>query len=69
MASHVPARQGRTQDVKLREVGDKRKKKKKSNIHSYSINRLSSKYIYKSFFLNILRCNYLPTITKDTKHY
>ena len=37
MASHVPARQGPTQDVKLRRVGDKRKKKKKNQIYIHIV--------------------------------
>ena len=54
-----------------REVGDKQKiNKKNSNTHPYSINKLSTKTnTQKSLFLNILKCNHLPTKTKDTKHY
>ena len=51
-------------------VGDKQKKKKNSNTHPYSINKLSTKTnTQKSMFLNILRYNYLPIKTKDMKHY
>ena len=54
--------------VQARGAGDK--PKKNSNTHSYSINKLSTKTnTQKSLFLNILRCNYLPTKTKDTKYY
>ena len=46
------------------------KKKKISNTHPYSINKLSTKTnTQKSLFLNILRYNHLPTKTKDTKYY
>ena len=45
-------------------------KKKNSNMHPYSINKLSTKANnQKSLFLNILRYNHLLTKTKDTKHY
>ena len=63
--------QGWTQDFKLGGggVGDKRKKKI-SNTHPYSINKLLIKTnTQKSLFLNILRYNHLLTKTKDTKHY
>ena len=55
-------------EVQARGAGDNRKKN--SNTHSYSINKLSTKKnTQKSLFLNILRCNYLPTKTRDTKYY
>ena len=45
-------------------------KKKNSNMHPYSINKLSTKTnTQKSLFLNILRYNHLLTKSKDTKHY
>ena len=53
---------------KGRGKGDKRKKN--SNTHPYSINKLSTKTnTKKSLFLNILRYNNLSTKTKDTKLY
>ena len=56
--------QGRTQDFNLG-GGDKRKKKF-SNTHPYSINKLSTKTnTQKSLFLNILRYNHLLTKTKS----
>ena len=62
--------QGRTQDFKPSgEGGVEISKKKISNTHPYSINKLSTKTnTQKSLFLNILRYNLL-TKTKDTKHY
>ena len=60
--------QGWTQDFKI--GGPEISKKKKLNTHSYNIKKLSTKTnTQKSLFLNILRCNHLPTKTKDTKHY
>ena len=41
-----------------------------SYTHLYVIRKLSIKTnTQKSLFLNILRCNYLSTKTKDTRHY
>ena len=63
-------RQGRTQDFKLGGGVEIFKKKKISNTHPYSINKLSTKTnTQKSLFLNILRHNHLLTKTKDTKYY
>ena len=48
----------------------KKKNQKYLNTHPYSIKKLSTKTnTQKSLFLNILRCNHLPTKIKDTKHY
>ena len=61
--------QGRTQDFKPGGGPEISKKKKISNTHPYSINKLSTKTnTQKSLFLNILRYNLL-TKTKDAKHY
>ena len=50
--------------------GGRDKRKKISNMHPYSINKLSTKTnTQKSLFLNILRYNHLLTKTKDTKKY
>ena len=42
------------------------KKKKKSNKHSYNINKLSTKTDTQ---IIVGRCIYLPTKTKDKKYY
>ena len=62
-------RPGTDAEFQAEGAGDKRKKKI-SNTHPYSINKLSTKTnTQKSLFLNILRYNHLPTKTKNTKHY
>ena len=63
--------QGQTQDFKLDGGGGRGDKRKKiSNMHPYSINKLSTNTnTLKLLFLNILRYNHLPTKTKDTKDY
>ena len=54
------------------EAGDKPKKKlKKIQIHIHIVlrNFQTKTNSQKSLFFNILRCNHLPTKTKDTKYY
>ena len=61
---------GTDSGFQVKEARDKRKNKKNSNTHPYGIKKLSTKTnIQKSLFVSILKCNRLPTKTKDTKYY